>query len=305
VLLGAHMSIAGGMPRAVSRAAEADCRVLQVFVKNASRWEGRILSDAECIEFRDAVREAGLTAAVAHDSYLINLASPEEDLWRRSIDALADEMERCERLGLGYLVAHPGAHLGAGETSGIRRIAAAIDRVLERAKGATVRIALETTAGQGSSIGYRFEHLRDLLAAAARPERLAICLDTCHVFAAGYDIRDRDSYERTFEEFHRVVGLDRLAALHLNDSRRPLGSRVDRHAHIGEGEIGLEGFSLLVNDPRLEGLPKILETPKEEDGDRRNLARLRSLVRSASGEGPERVLAPTAAGGRALLEAKS
>ena len=280
VLLGAHMSIAGGMPLAVSRAVETECRVLQVFVKNASRWEGRALPESECREFRDAVREAGLAAVVAHDSYLINLASPDEDLWERSIAALTDEMERCDRLGLDRLVAHPGAHLGAGERAGVRRIAAALDRVLETAGDSGVGIVLETTAGQGSSMGHRFEHLRDLLAAAARPERLSVCLDTCHVFAAGYDIRDRESYERTFEEFDRVVGLDRLTVLHLNDSRRPLGSRVDRHAHIGEGEIGLEAFSLLVNDVRFEAVPKILETPKEEDGDRRNLARLRSLAES-------------------------
>jgi deoxyribonuclease-4 len=222
---------------------------------------------------------------VAHDSYLINLASPKDPLWERSIAAFLDEMERCERLGLSHLVTHPGAHTGAGETWGIERIAAALKRILEKTDSYSVRIALETTAGQGSSLGHRFEHLRDILAQCGQPDRIVVCMDTCHVFAAGYDIRTEEGYAGVMEQFHDVVGLDKLEVFHFNDSKRPLGSRVDRHDHIGKGHIGKEGFRWFMNDPRLAHVPKLLETPKENEGeaDRRNLRVLRSLL---DGSGP-------------------
>lgn len=279
-LLGAHMSIAGGLPRAVDRAAEVDCAVLQIFVKNASQWRGRPLLDDEIEAFRVSRTKAGLTTVVGHDSYLINLASPDDALWERSQEALIDEIERCTALGLDHLVVHPGAHAGSGEACGIARIVEAVDRIHDRVGGDATPIALETTAGQGTSIGHRFEHLRDILAEIRHPERVAICIDSCHVFAAGYDLRTPETWRQTLGEFETVVGLDRLRVLHVNDSKRELGSRVDRHQHIGEGEIGRTGFCFIMNEERLRGVPKILETPKGKDGeeDRRNLGELLAMI---------------------------
>lgn len=280
-LLGAHMSIAGGIPFAVERALKAGCKVLQIFVKNNNRWKGRALGDEETREFRQAWSRSGLHSIVAHDCYLINLAAARERLWRQSMAAFVDEMARCERLGLSYLVTHPGAHVGAGEKKGIARIAKAIDRIHETTGGYHVRIALETTAGQGTSIGYRFEHLRDILAACRHPEKVFVCMDTCHVFAAGYDLRGRDAYLNTIEAFDQIVGIEKLQVFHFNDSKRDLGSRVDRHEHIGKGRIGLSGFRWILEDARFASLPKILETPKGKTNreDRRNLKVLRGLTR--------------------------
>lgn len=280
-LLGAHMSIAGGTPRAVDRAVEAGCKVLQIFVKNNTRWRGKPLLDEEVAQFRSAWSRSGLYSVVAHDCYLVNLAAPGQELWEKSIAALIDEMERSEQLGLSYLVAHPGAHVGEGERRGVARIAEALDRIHQCRAGYRVRIALETTAGQGTALGYRFEQLRDILAACRHPERVFICLDTCHVFAAGYDIRDQESYGRTMEEFDRLIGLHKLALFHFNDSKRELGSRVDRHEHIGKGKIGTSGFTWILRDQRFLDLPKILETPKGKTHreDRRNLRVLRALIK--------------------------
>jgi len=279
-LLGAHMSIAGGIPKSLDRAMDVGCNVLQIFVKNNNQWRGRTLLDPEVNEFRQRWAESTIRQVVAHDSYLINLASPKEDLWERSIAAFLDEMERCERLGLSHLVTHPGAHVGSGESRGIERIAAALQRILEATASYQVKIALETTAGQGSTLGHRFQHLRDILAGCGHPEQIVVCMDTCHVFAAGYDIRTEEGYADVMERFDQVVGLDKLEVLHFNDSKRAFGSRVDRHDHIGEGEIGKAGFRWFLNDPRLVRVPKLLETPKENEGeaDRRNLKVLRSLL---------------------------
>lgn len=281
-LLGAHMSIAGGTPQALERAVQAGCNVLQIFVKNNTRWKGKTLSEPEVKQFRRAWSDLEIHSIVAHNSYLINLATPEEKLWQLSIAAFTDEMERCQRLGLSYLVAHPGAHVGAGEKKGIGRISCAIDRIHERTQGYSVQIALETTAGQGTSIGYRFEHLRDILGLCRHPEKVFICLDTCHIFAAGYDIRDEESYRRTMEKFDRVIGLDKLRVFHFNDSKRGLGSCIDRHEHIGKGKIGISGFGWILTDPSFSRVPKILETPKGKTHreDRRNLKLLRSLLES-------------------------
>lgn len=278
--LGAHQSISGGTPRAVERGLEAGCRVLQIFVKNNNRWVGRPLDRPEARAFRSAARGAGLSRVVAHTSYLINLASPVAELRRRSIEALAEEIERCQRLGIPDLVLHPGAHCGEGETAGVARIATSLDEVFERTAGARVRILLETAAGQGSCVGHRFEHLRDILGAVRVTRRVAACLDTCHVHAAGYDIVTREGYSETIAAFDRTVGLSRLAAIHVNDSKRPRGSRVDRHEHIGRGTIGRPGFRNLMTDPRLARIPKFLETPKDDTlvQDRKNLAVLRRLA---------------------------
>lgn len=278
--LGAHQSIAGGTPRAVERGIDAGCRVLQIFVKNNNRWVGKPIERPEARQFRTATRAAGLSRVVAHTSYLINLASPDADLRRKSIEALAEEIERCARLGIRDLVLHPGAHCGEGEVTGVARIAASLDEVFDRTGGARVRILLETAAGQGSCVGHRFEHLRDILGAVRNPRRVAACFDTCHVHAAGYDLVTKKGYAETIAAFDRTVGLARLAAIHVNDSKKPRGSRVDRHEHIGRGSIGRRGFRNLMTDPLLTAIPKFLETPKDEtlDLDRANLAVLRRLA---------------------------
>ena len=278
--LGAHQSIAGGTPRAVERGVRAGCRVVQIFVKNNNRWLGKSIEDREAREFRRAVRGAGLQHVAAHTSYLINLASPAAALRRQSIDALCDEIRRCHRLGIRDLVLHPGAHCGEGEAAGLARVAESLQEVFDRTAETRVRVLLETAAGQGSCVGHRFEHLRDVLGALRDPARAAVCLDTCHVHAAGYDLVSRRGYEETIGALDRTVGLSRVAAIHVNDSKKPRGSRVDRHEHIGRGHIGTRGFRNLMRDARLSAIPKFLETPKDETFafDRANLATLRRLV---------------------------
>jgi deoxyribonuclease-4 len=269
-LFGAHMSIAGGYHRALLAAQALDCNTVQIFTKNNNQWYAKDLLDEEIQTFRRTLRRSRLRFPLAHDCYLINLASPDEALYRKSVEAFVVELQRAERLGLRYLVTHPGAHMGSGEPVGLARVAAALDEIHLRCAGYRVKVLLETTAGQGTSLGWRFEHLASILKAVSDPKRLGVCLDTCHVFAAGYALAPAAEYGKTIKEFDRVIGLRCLKAFHLNDSLKPLGSRVDRHAHIGEGHLGLEPFRLLVNDPRFRNRPMILETPKE-DGDRTNL----------------------------------
>ena len=281
-LFGAHMSIAGGCHEALRIAMEHQCDTVQMFTKNASQWIGKMLTDDDVNLFKKKLRESKLKYPTAHDSYLINLASPDEILYRRSIEAFVDEVMQAERLGLSYLVTHPGAHVGAGEEAGISRIVQAINEVHVRCAGMKVKILLESTAGQGSTLGHRFEHLASILSRIDEPKRIGVCLDTCHVFAAGYPLAPESDYQSTIDQFDRIVGLKRLKLFHLNDSKKPLGSRVDRHEAIGKGHLGLEPFRLIVNDPRFVKLPMILETPKESDDnddmDNINLAVLRSLV---------------------------
>ena len=277
------MSIAGGCDRAVRAAWAVGFETVQLFTKNNNQWNARPLTDEHVATFRAALWETGITDPVAHTSYLINLASPDDALWEKSIEALAVEAQRCEILGIPDLVVHPGAHMGQGEDAGIVRIARALDKVHRRTKGMGVWIDLETTAGQGTNLGYRFEHLRDILDRVVHSERLGVCVDTCHIFAAGYSLATSEEYDETIDRLDRSVGLDRLRAWHLNDSCRECGSRVDRHAGIGAGRMGLEPFRHLVNDLRFRHLPMILETPKGidqgEDLDTRNSRVLRRLVR--------------------------
>lgn len=276
--LGAHMSIAGGVSRALERARLADCSAVQVFTRNQMRWSAPPLKEEDVRRFRAGV--PAFFAVLAHASYLINPASPDDDLFGRSAAALAEEIERCRRLGIEMLVLHPGSHRGAGEAAGIRRVIETVDRAFDLAGRPDVRVLLETTAGQGSSLGCRFEQLRDMLdGLAATPCPAGVCVDTCHIFAAGYDLRSREAYERTWSRYSSCLGFSSLYALHLNDSRRELGSRSDRHEHIGRGRIGNEGFRLLMLDQRLRGLPMVLETPKGPSlrEDRENLALLRAL----------------------------
>jgi deoxyribonuclease-4 len=282
------MSVAGGYHNALLTARNHDCPAVQLFTKNANQWAARPLAEDQVRLFRRTLRETKIKQTIAHDSYLINLASPKEDLFRKSVEAFVIEMERAEALGLRYLVAHPGSHAGTDEDTGLLNVARALDEVQQRCAGFRVRILLETTAGQGQSLGHRFEQLARILDTVAEPGHLGVCFDTCHVFAAGYPLAPEADYRATMAAFDQLIGLKRLRVFHVNDSKKPLGSRVDRHAHIGRGCLGLEPFRLLVNDSRFRDCPMILETPKEEDGqdmDAANLAVLRGLVSPGSCNG--------------------
>jgi deoxyribonuclease-4 len=264
-LFGAHLSVAGGLHKAVDSAVALGMETVQLFTKNANQWVGKPLAEESIDAFRKSLAASGLRYAAAHDSYLINLAAPDDQLYRRSIEAFVDEVERAEALGLDYLVTHPGAHTGSGEEAGLKRVIAALDEVGKRCAGYRVKILIETTAGQGSSLGHRFEHIATLLRGVKDASMLGVCVDTCHIFAAGYALGTAAEYEATFQEFDRVVGLAHLALFHLNDSVRELGSRVDRHAGLGLGQIGARPFERIVKDARFHSLPMILETPKEND----------------------------------------
>ncbi len=284
LLLGAHFSIAGGYHKAVEEAVSLGCPVFQIFTKNASTWREREISRTEADLFRRACQRAGIHSVAAHGSYLINLASPDNVKWNRSCRALHREIERASRLGIGSLVLHPGNHMGAGLESGIKRIVAALDTALELADRFGVWLLLETTAGQGTGIGCRFEQLAQIMIALGDPDRVGVCLDTCHVFAAGYDLRTKRALQETLKTFDRLIGLERLKLLHFNDSLKPLGSRIDRHVHIGQGQIGEEGFTCLMQHSLLAKLPKIIETPKKAGGrdcDRRNLEKLQAMALAA------------------------
>lgn len=281
MLIGAHMSIAGGLHNALLAGRENGFDTIQIFVKNQRQWSAKRLTREAVDTFLHTRQETAIASVVAHNTYLINVASPNPALREKSIRALTSEVKRTGRIHIPLLVMHPGAHGGAGEEKGIRRIARALDRVHGAMEETGVRIALEVTAGQGNSIGSRFEHIRDILGGVKNPDRLRVCFDTCHAFAAGYDFRTRKTFEETFSAFDRTIGLDRLAVFHLNDALQPLGSRRDRHAHIGEGHLGERAFRLLMRDPRFRNIPKILETPKVRDGvdmDRVNAERLRRLA---------------------------
>ncbi|MBI3267859.1 MAG: deoxyribonuclease IV [Planctomycetes bacterium] len=275
--LGSHLSIAGGLHHALEEAVEVGCATLQIFTKSNSQWRAKPLTDADVETWRATWTRTGVRNVVAHDCYLINLASPDEALWRKSLAAFRHEMERAERLGLESLIMHPGAHVGSGEETGLARVAQAFDLLHADTRGYRLRVLLETTAGQGSTLGRRFEQLAALLARVKDPDRLGVCFDTCHVFAAGYDFRTPSGYKKVMREFDRMVGLDQIRAFHLNDSKGELGSRLDRHEHIGRGKLGLEAFRSLLNASRFRKVPMILETPKEGGMDLVNLRLLRGL----------------------------
>jgi len=281
-LFGAHLSVAGGLHKAPEAATALGMNTVQVFTSNPNAWAAKQLDPAAVAAFKKAVADHAVRFPTSHDSYLINLAAPDDALWRKSIDAFAAELDRSEELGLSYVVTHPGAHVGSGVEAGVARVVAALDIILERCKGYRVRVLLETTAGQGTTLGAALEELAAMLDRVKQPERLGVCLDTCHVFAAGYPLGGAADYAATFDQFDRLIGLDRLCLFHVNDSLKPLGSRVDRHAAIGLGEMGDEPFRRLVSDPRFADTPMILETPKEDaDGtamDPVNLARLKSFL---------------------------
>lgn len=282
-LFGAHMSIAGGHERALIAAHAHGCEAVQLFTKSPSQWAAKPITADEAKLFRSDRKRLGIEIAVGHDSYLINLASPDPALLRRSIDAFVDEVQRADLLGLKYLVTHPGAHKGDCADDGLKRVCTALDEVQRRCSKVRVRVLLETTAGQGTCLGARFEDLRFILRHVREPRRLGVCFDTCHVVAAGYALSPARQFRATIAEFDKLIGLRRLKVFHLNDSLKPVGSRVDRHQHIGTGFVGLDAFRRIVRDPQFRDCPMILETPKEsadcDDMDSINLATLRNLAR--------------------------
>jgi deoxyribonuclease IV len=284
ILLGAHMSIAGGAHMAIGRACSIKCTAMQIFVKNNMQWFARPLEKSEIAAFLNHAQRGELLSIFAHANYLINLAATNPQFHANSLRALAEELTRAHQLELPFLVLHPGAHLGAGEEAGLDKIVASIDRVFARISKVKTRIALETTAGQGSCLGHRFEHIAHIIKNVRAPERLCVCLDTAHVFAAGYDIGSEAAARKTFREFDRVIGLGRLAALHLNDSKTARGSRVDRHEHIGKGQIGPDAFRFIMRDRRFKKIPKVLETPKGKDlaEDVMNMKTLRGFAGGSS-----------------------
>jgi deoxyribonuclease-4 len=287
------MSVAGGLPLAVERAVMHRCDAFQIFAKNANQWRGRVLPRTEIREFRARVKAAGLGPVVSHASYLINLATTHEPLRRQSIDAMGDEIDRAEALGLLGVVLHPGCYTRGSEAEGLELIADALLELLTARRRGRTMIILEHTAGQGTSLGSTFEQLASILAKTNDHKRIGVCLDTCHLLASGYDICSPEGYADTFAQFIRLIGVARLKVFHLNDSKKPLASHVDRHEHIGQGHLGLEPFRRIVNDPRFQGLPMLLETPKTEGRpagrvevdplDKRNLEILRGLVINRAG----------------------
>ena len=287
--LGAHLSIAGGLPRAVDRAVASKCEALQIFTKSAGQWRARPLPPEEIETFRRRVAETGIHPVVAHNSYLINLAAALPSLRNQSIVSLREELARAETLGLAGLVMHPGSYTSGTEKDGLRLIADALAQLLDEVPNGRTKILLEHTAGQGTNLGHRFEHLAEIIDRLGGTPRVGVCLDTCHLLTAGYDICSEEGYRRTFREFDRIVGLGRIAVFHLNDSKKPCASRVDRHEHIGKGCLGLEPFRRLLNDRRFRRLPMLLETPKldtpesrrrsdADPWDARNLRTLRRLI---------------------------
>jgi deoxyribonuclease-4 len=281
-MFGSHLSIAGGMHHALTAAEKLGFDTVQVFTKNQQQWKCRPLDPAAIAAWVAERDRLGFKHTVSHDSYLINLASPDDVLWNKSIDLFVEEISRCEILGIPYLVTHPGAHVGSGEAAGLARVAKGLDAVHARVKAKSVTTCLEITAGQGSSLGCKLEHLAEIIDRVKSPERLGVCLDTAHLFAAGYDFRGR-KYAKFRKEIDATVGIDRVKVLHLNDSKKELGSRVDRHEHIGHGTIGLEGFRPIVRDKAFKNIPKILETAKDKHPDGRdwdavNLETLRQMM---------------------------
>jgi len=283
ILLGAHMSIAGGVHIAIERARSIDCTAMQMFVKNNMQWFACPLARDEIRAFLEHQQRAELSSIFAHANYLINLAATNPLFHANSIRALSEELTRADQLELPFLVLHPGAHRGDGEEAALEKIIASIDKVYRKIPKTKTKIALETTAGQGSCLGHRFEHLAHIMDNVRQPERLCVCLDTAHIFAAGYDIGSESAVRKMFREFDQKIGLDRLAAIHLNDSKSGCGSRVDRHEHIGKGRIGLAPFRFIMRSRRLNKIPKVLETPKEKDlrEDVENMKTLRGLIGSA------------------------
>ena len=280
-LLGAHVSISGGVSKAVERAEKLGFTAMQIFTKNNNRWFSKPINETEAERFKLLLKNSQIKFVVSHSSYLINLCAKNPETLKKSRASLIDELNRCEILDIPYLNFHPGAHGGQGEKEGIKIIAESINFAHSETKNFQVKSMLELTAGQGTNLGYRFEHIAEIIDLVEDKNRMAVCIDTAHIFAAGYDIRTPEAYEKTMSEFDKIIGFDKLKLLHMNDSKKELGSRRDRHEHIGKGFIGLEGFANIMNDKRIGNIPKILETPKgkEQTEDIENLKTLKSLIK--------------------------
>lgn len=280
LLLGSHTSVSGGIHTAFERAASIGCTTMQVFVKNANQWYGKPCTNDDVSKYHEAESQTHIHPVIAHAAYLINLCASNPAIRTKSREGFLDELRRCEMLGIKALVVHPGAHVGTGEDEGIKCIAESLNAVHEQTNNFRTLSTLETTAGQGTTLGYRFEHLRRIIDLVEDKARVAVCIDTCHLFAAGYPVHTREGWEATMREFDQIIGLDRLVAIHVNDSMKPFGSKRDRHEHIGKGVMGLDGFRALMNDERLVSVPKILETDKSEDlhEDVENMSVLKALV---------------------------
>jgi deoxyribonuclease-4 len=280
-LIGAHTFVSGGPASAVEAAEKLGFTAMQIFTKNNNQYFARDLTEEEISEFKEKLNKSNIKFVVSHDSYLINLCAKDPVGLEKSRSAFIKELERCEQLGIPHLNFHPGAHTGQGEEEGIKIIAESLNYAHEKTKGYKTRSMLEATAGQGTALGYKFEHLKKIIDLVDYPDRMSVCIDTAHIWAAGYNIRDPKEYKKVIKEFDDIIGLERLQCLHMNDSKKELGSRVDRHDHIGKGFIGLEGFTNIMNDKKLEKVPKVLETPKEKDQkeDVENIKTLLSLVK--------------------------
>ena len=280
MLLGAHVSVAGGVDTSFKRAVELNCTAFQIFTKSNRQWKAKPLNPEEIERYHEQQVETGITPVICHASYLLNLGTADDAVWQKSIEALIVELERCERLKIPYLVIHPGAHLKAGVEAGLARVSQGLDIVHERLPEVEVKVAVEITAGQGTTLGSTFEEINQIITACQQSDRLAVCFDTCHALAAGYEFRTPESYRTMIDTFDQVVGIDRLTVIHVNGSVKDLGSRVDRHTHIGEGCIGLEPFGYFLNDARFQKVPFLLETPvdKDPEDNLRNLAALRELI---------------------------
>ncbi len=278
-MLGAHLFTSDGYSKTFEMAKDLGCQAIQIFTKNQRQWKAKSIGDKEIKEFENGRQKADVKIVMAHGSYILNVASPKKPLWHMSVNSLAHEVERCSILSIPLFVLHPGSAGESDRNQGIKSVISGLNAVIDKTPNCSVRILLETAAGQGNTIGNRFEELAEILAGVNNKERVGVCFDTCHVFAAGYDITSKERFDATRAEFDRIVGLSNLFALHLNDSKKQLGSRVDRHEHIGKGQIGKDAFAFVLNDQRLASLPMVIETPKEGDMDVMNLEILRGLIK--------------------------
>jgi len=278
-LIGAHMPSDGGMAGAVRNGKEIGCTAVQVFTSSPRQWKSEMPSEEKIQTFKKAVADSGITSLISHDSYLINLADPDIERRKKSREGLKKELKRSSDFGIGLVVSHLGAHMGQGEEVGLQFVAESLHEILDESPDDVI-LLMETTAGQGTSLNWNFEHLTTILDLTKSPKRLGICIDTCHIFAAGYDIRTPETYSATFEKFDKTVGIDKVKAIHCNDSKKNFGSRVDRHEHLGDGAIGGEFFKMIMKDGRFDLIPKIVETPTENEGHRKNVMKLWNWAKS-------------------------